>query len=69
MEKDDRLLGNGIHVCHATHIQIVLNVASGRAEIQRITQWDVGEYLRKEFGNRIIDMAITMEYVHWSFVM
>ena len=61
MEKDDRLLGNGIHVFHATHIRIVMDRVSGSAASQRITQWDIGEYLRKVFGDRIIDLAITVE--------
>ena len=62
MEKDDRLLGNGIHVFHATHIRIVLDAARGNAASQRITQWDIGEYLREEFGDQIIDVTIAIEY-------
>lgn len=66
MEKDDRLLGNGIHVFHAIHVHIELNMARGNAASQHITQWDIGEYLRKEFGDQIIDVTIAIEYEQWS---
>ena len=52
---------NGVHARPITQVRVVMKEMHGRSLASVVTQWDIREFLKRDFGNSIIDLTVENE--------
>jgi hypothetical protein len=52
----------GVHARPITQVRVIMKELHGMSLSPSVTQWDIREFLKKEFGDSIIDLNVETKW-------